>query len=201
MVGHDLRNPLQGISGATHILRNDSLTAGERNQMLQLIDDCVKYSDGIVKNLLDYSREIRLELASVSIKQVVKDALLAVNVPKKVEVLDQSETQLMLIADPNALKRVFVNLIDNAIDAMPEGGRLTITSEEQKDFVKISDTGIGLSKQAMENLWKPLRTTKAKGMGIGLAICKRLVEAHGGKIAVESKEGLGTTFIIRIPIK
>jgi len=203
MVGHDLRNPLQGISGATHILRNNSLTAGERIQMLQLIDDCVKYSDGIVKNLLDYSREIRLELANVSIKQVVKDALLAVNVPKKVGVLDQSEAQLMLIADPNALKRVFVNLIDNAVDAMPEGGRITITSEEQKDFVKISvsDTGVGLSKQAMENLWKPLRTTKAKGMGIGLAICKRLVEAHGGKIAVESREGSGTTFTIRIPIK
>jgi signal transduction histidine kinase len=86
---------------------------------------------------------------------------------------------------------------------MPNGGDLIISSKESNGFVEIaiSDTGTGLEKRIQENLWKPLQTTKTKGMGLGLPICKRIIDAHGGQIAVESKQGKGTTFTIRLPIK
>jgi len=96
-----------------------------------------------------------------------------------------------------------VNLVENAVDAMPTGGTLAINSKESNGFVEItlSDTGTGLSKEVTENLWKPLQTTKPKGMGMGLAICKRIIDAHGGEVSVESKMGLGTTFTIRLHVR
>jgi len=99
------------------------------------------------------------------------------------------------------MTRVFINLIENAIDAMPQGGTLTISSKESDRTVEItfSDTGSGMSEKVMEDLWKPLRTTKAKGLGLGLAICKRIVDAHRGEISIKSKEGEGTTATIRLP--
>ena len=100
------------------------------------------------------------------------------------------------------VKRVFINLIKNAIDAMPEGGTLKITSESAVNVVRISfsDTGSGISEEDQKKLFQPLFTTKAKGMGFGLAICQRIMEAHKGKILVESSIGKGTTFIIEIPV-
>ncbi|MCJ7429741.1 ATP-binding protein, partial [Candidatus Bathyarchaeota archaeon] len=101
------------------------------------------------------------------------------------------------------IKRACLNLVRNAIDAMPEGGTLTIKSEQTDSHLKISfsDSGVGMPKETMERLWTPLFTTKAKGMGFGLSICKRIVEAHGGSIVVESRLGKGTTFTITIPIQ
>ena len=109
----------------------------------------------------------------------------------------------MITVDSEMMKRVFVNLIENAVDAMPRGGTLTIGSGQSGGFVEvtISDTGAGMSKEAIENLWKPLQTTKAKGMGMGLAICKRIIEAHSGNVSVESKPREGTTFTVRLPTK
>ena len=203
MVGHDLRNPLQGIAGAIYLLRNESLTAEERNEMLQIIEKNVEYSDGIVKDLLDYARPFALTRVETTPKEIVTGALGAVHIPDKIKVDDLSQKQPKILVDPDRMKRAFINLVENAIDAMPDGGTVTINSKESEEFVEISlsDTGAGLSREVLENLWKPLQTTKAKGMGLGLAIAKRIIDAHGGKIAVESKQGEGTTFTIRLPIK
>jgi signal transduction histidine kinase len=99
--------------------------------------------------------------------------------------------------------RVFVNLLKNAFDAMPNGGSMKVVSRTKPMEVEIefSDTGMGMSQETLNRIWTPLFTTKAKGMGFGLAICKRFVEAHGGRIIVTSEEGKGTTFIIKIPRK
>jgi signal transduction histidine kinase len=99
--------------------------------------------------------------------------------------------------------RVFVNLIKNAIDAMPNGGTLEIKSSQEKDTAVISfaDTGQGISHDTLPKIFTPLFTTKAQGMGFGLSISKRIVEGHGGKIAVESEEGKGTTFTVIFPLE
>ena len=203
MVGHDLRNPLQGIAGAVYLLRDDSLMAEERNEMLHLIENCLEYSDGIVKDLLDYARPFELARVDITPKEIVTQAMRAVQIPSGVNVEDLSEDQPTISADTDRIKRAFVNLIENALDAMPNGGTLTINSEKSDEHVEISisDTGAGMTKEAMENLWKPLHTTKAKGIGMGLATCKRIIDAHGGQVSVESKMGEGTTFTIRLPIK
>jgi signal transduction histidine kinase len=105
--------------------------------------------------------------------------------------------------DTDKMKRVFVNIIKNAVDAMPKGGKLTIESRKSNGDMEIvfSDTGAGMSEETLKNIFKPLFTTKAKGMGFGLPICKRFVEAHGGKIHVRSTVGKGSTFIVTLPIE
>jgi PAS domain S-box-containing protein len=202
MVGHDLRNPLQGIAGAIHLLEQESLTAKERGEMLQLIQDNVEYSDAIVRDLSEYSAEIQLKLAETTPKSIAKDAIKAVKVPKNVTVQDLSEDHPPFRVDPDRMRRVFINLIENAIDTMPQGGTLTISSRQSNGNVEMtfSDTGSGMPDKVLENLWKPLQTTKAKGLGLGLAICKRIVDAHGGSISVKSEVGEGTTLTMQLPI-
>ncbi len=99
------------------------------------------------------------------------------------------------------MTRVLVNVASNAVEAMPEGGTLTIKSQNLGDRVLLSfeDTGVGMSQETMSKLWTPLFTTKAKGMGFGLAICKRIIDAHGGKIWAESTVGKGTAVRMEIP--
>jgi signal transduction histidine kinase len=103
--------------------------------------------------------------------------------------------------DANKLQRVFVNLIKNAVDAMPQGGELEISSAKNENIVDFifKDTGVGMSEEVAQRIFTPLFTTKAQGMGLGLAICKRFVEAHKGKISVVSKQNIGTTFTVSIP--
>jgi signal transduction histidine kinase len=161
------------------------------------------HADEIVSELLDYSGEIHLTLTEVTPKELTKNALEAVRIPDTIRVLNQTQEQSTLTVDAERMRRVFINLITNAIDAMPTGGTLTLSSKESNGLVElaVSDTGTGLEKQILENLWKPLQTTKAKGIGLGLPIVKRIVDAHSGEVSVESKTGEGTIFTIRLPVK
>ncbi|HMK84185.1 MAG TPA: PAS domain S-box protein, partial [Candidatus Bathyarchaeia archaeon] len=202
MVGHDLRNPLQAIAGALHLLKQEPLTPNERNEMLQVIEKSLQYSDIIIRDLSDYSAEIRLNLGEATPRSITRDAIGAVKVPQNVLVQDLSEDQPILRVDPERMGRVFINLIQNAIDAMPEGGTLIISSKKSEGNVEITltDTGSGIQENVMKNLGKPLQTTKAKGLGLGLAICKRILNAHGGNMSAKSQTG-STTLTIQLPIK
>jgi signal transduction histidine kinase len=105
------------------------------------------------------------------------------------------------MVDASQMCRVFVNIMKNAFDAMPNGGTLTITNTPKNDTIEIafSDTGVGMSEETLNRIWTLLYTTKAKGMGFGLPICKRIVEAHGGKIHATSKQNKGTTMTLTLP--
>ena len=205
MIGHDLRNPLQGIAGATYYLRtrkNGSLDDKD-HAMLDTIERCVVYSNKIVNDLLEYSKEINLDIVETNPQSLVEDALRQFETPDSVEIVNQTQAKPTLVIDKDKIERVFKNLIKNAFDAMPDGGKLTIKSERIKDMVVFSfeDTGIGMPEETLSKLWTPLFTTKAKGMGFGLAISKRIIEAHGGKITVESKLGRGSLFTVIFPLK
>jgi signal transduction histidine kinase len=171
--------------------------------MLDLIERNIAYSNKIINDLLDYSREIELEISEKTPKSIVKEALELVEIPKNVKVLDLTKNKPKIRVDAEKIRRVFVNLIKNAVEAMPKGGKITIKSTKTGENLEIifSDTGVGMSKETLKRLWTPLFTTKAKGMGFGLAICKRFVEAHGGSISVKSALGKGTTFTVTIPIQ
>jgi PAS domain S-box-containing protein len=205
MVGHDLRNPLTSIKNAAYFLRKkQSDFVGESgNEMLTVIDRAVEQANKIVNDLLDYSREIHLDLEEISPKSLIDYVLLAYHIPGNTKIMDHAQSFPAIWVDPNKMERVFINLIKNAVEAMPSGGTLEIKSCQIGENVEFSfsDTGAGMSSDAIANIFTPLFTTKARGMGLGLPICKRIIEAHGGKIAVESSLNKGTTFIITLPIE
>jgi PAS domain S-box-containing protein len=204
MVGHDLRNPLQAISTATYVLKKELTPSADAKarEMFEVIEDSVAYSDRIVRDLLEYSQELELELSEATPKVIASDAVRRVEVPKNITISDLTLDEPKIRVDTAKIRRVFVNLIEDAVDAMPDGGKLTISSNRSDDFliVKFADTGPGIPETVLRDLWKPLITTKPKGLGLGLAICKRIAEAHGGSITVESKIGEGTTFTLTLPI-
>jgi PAS domain S-box-containing protein len=205
MVGHDLRNPLSGIKNACYYLRKkQSAFVGDKGiEMLNTIDKSVFYADKIVNDLLDYSREMRLDLEECSPKALIDYILLTLNVPASIKVVEQVNNSSVFLVDSAKMQRVFTNLMKNAVDAMPKGGTLEITSHQSGgDFsVTFSDTGVGIASDTINKLFTPLFTTKAQGMGFGLSISKRIVEAHGGSISVVSTVGKGTSFTITVPIR
>jgi two-component system, sporulation sensor kinase E len=131
----------------------------------------------------------------------VKASLSSIDISENVMVVNDVGNEYLEI-DGQYIKRVFVNIIRNAVDAMPEGGTLTITSERSIRGLEVcfKDTGIGIPEEIIDDIWKPLFTTKPRGMGFGLAICKRIMECHGGEVTVESQVGEGTSFIVVFPI-
>jgi signal transduction histidine kinase len=124
-----------------------------------------------------------------------------IQIPDRVKIIDDTNEEPIFRADKVKMVRVFINIVKNAIDAMPEGGTLRVKSTQINGNVKISftDTGIGMPKETLSKLFSPLVTTKAQGMGFGLAICKRIVNAHQGQITVQSIEGKGTTVTVTMP--
>ncbi len=204
MVGHDLRNPLTGIAGAAYYLKMKlgSKLDPKASEMLELIDKDIQYSNKIISDLLDFSRDIRLARAKTSIKYLVEETLAKMKIPRKVKIIDLTEGEYKVSVDAGQINRVFENIVKNAIDAMPRGGQLEIKSEKMKNMLKVTfrDTGMGISKENLSKLGSPLFTTKAKGVGMGLAICKRLTEAHGGSLSIDSKEKMGTCVTVTLPI-
>ena len=204
MVGHDLRNPLTGIAGAAYYLKkkDGSRLSGGGKEMLQLIQEDIRRSDKIINDLLEYSKEPHLEPSQTNVKSITEDALTEIKIPKRIRVVNLTKKRPTMMLDTDKMRRAFLNIIRNAVDAMPNGGTLTIASTRSGDNVRITfrDTGEGMKEETLAKLWSPLFTTKAKGMGFGLPIAKRLVEEHGGSISVESKPSKGSTFTLTLPL-
>jgi PAS domain S-box-containing protein len=212
MVGHDLRNPLQVLVNLLYLskTRIDVLPLGirevvKREGLDQLIVACqeqIDYMNKIVSDLQDLGRPMEPVFTNTNMRQLIANALSMVNVPESVKVvIDIGDGFPFLMVDSLMMKRVFVNLFKNAIQAMPNGGRLIIRDSVESDMALISvqDTGVGISEENLRKLFTPLFTTKSKGQGLGLSVCKRLIEIHNGSIAVESKVGEGSTFTVKIP--
>ncbi len=205
MVGHDLRNPLAGIKNASYFLKKKETQglSAQSIEMLEIINRCVEHSNKIINDLLDYSREMRLDKKETSIDKLLIQTLAMVQIPNKVTVVKKVPGSSKLMADPDRLERVFINLVKNAVDAMPDGGVISIICREENNYLELSftDTGMGIPDEALPKLFSPLSTTKAQGMGFGLAICKRIVEAHGGTIGFKTSKGKGTTFTVTLPVE
>jgi signal transduction histidine kinase len=138
-----------------------------------------------------------------SVGMLVNGVFAMIAIPRNVQVITEIDNERKMIVDVDKMKRVFLNIIKNSLEAMPNGGKLTITTQEADGNIQFlfADTGVGMTKETLDKLWTPLFTTKARGMGFGLSICKRIIDAHAGKISVQSVFGQGTTFTITVPIK
>ena len=209
MVGHDLRNPLQTVIGELYLAKCevDSLSEGEVKSNLQesihVIEEQAVYMDKIVSDLQAFVRPVRIDKKPINLNELVNSVLSSIATPANISVHMQIVDSFPEIkADPQLLKRVLINLVTNAVQAMPDGGTLTIKSQiEPKDQVSITveDTGVGIPEKIKPQIFTPLFTTKPRGQGFGLAVCKRVIEAHGGTISFESQEGKGTKFTIILP--
>lgn len=208
MVGHDLRNPLQAVVNMLYIA-NRTLESDRYEDLRSInkeIEEQVQYMNKIVLDLRDYARPLKPKLAETSIHELISGTLLVIPVPETVQVSIEIEEESgfpELWADASLMRRVFANLITNALQAMPDGGRLTIRASDTGEAatIQFQDTGVGIPEENLDKIFQPLFTTKAKGQGLGLAVCKRLVKAHKGDIMVETELGRGTTFTIKVPHK
>jgi PAS domain S-box-containing protein len=210
MVGHDIRNPLQTVEGAIYLAKEEIKALPSRTrevnnieEMLNAIHEETTYVNKIVSDLQDYARPLAPELEEIDTKQLINSALITTQIPSTIEVsVTVDQDCCTLIVDPTMMKRILSNLITNALQAMPNGGKLTIAAFKKQDEVRISvqDTGQGIPDENRAKIFQPLFSTKAKGQGFGLAVVKRLVEAHHGTITFVTEIGKGTAFMVAIPL-
>jgi PAS domain S-box-containing protein len=210
MVGHDIRNPLQAIAGDLYLIDNDvaSLPEGEMKKSLQesvnSIQGNLLYVAKIVEDLQDYAKQHKPNIEKIEIEKAIGDVMQLITIsPNHQVIIDIQKNFPHILADFSMLKRVLSNIVNNAVQAMPKGGQLTIKAYHDNNhaFFSVEDTGVGIPDDVKPKLFTPMMTTKSKGQGLGLAVAKRLVEAQGGTISFESQEGKGTTFTIRLPLR
>lgn len=199
MIAHDLRNPLQDIRLAQHLLGKRCPHEGK---LLDQIDRNIEYADGVVDSLLIYSQDRPLNHQETNINQLLRECLREFALLEYVKVEEKLRELPSTYVDQNQMRRVFKNLILNAIQAMERGGTLTLETKlvENSIVVSVQDTGQGISEIKQGLIWKPFHTSKPRGMGLGLSIAKRIVELHGGTIDVKSKLGEGSTFTVYMPM-
>ena len=209
MVGHDLRNPLQAIVNTIYLanmkvksLPDEATEKGELKVYLNTVERQVNYMNKIVSDLLDYARPIHPDLTEISMHQLIQSTLLSLEIPETIEVSVVVPKKMTLKVDPVLMRRVLINLITNSVQAMADGGKLMIKASKKREelLISVKDTGIGIRKEDLSKLFQPLFTTKSKGQGFGLPVCKRIIDAHNGEITVKSKVGKGSTFTLKIPL-
>ncbi len=214
-LAHEIRNPLGSIKGAAQLLSPAPAQAelpAETREFLSIIVEEVNRLNKVVSQFLDYARPYRGEMDLLDINEVIRKTATLLGTDSKVELqLTLDESLPRVRADAEQLRQVFLNLAINAIQAMPDGGKLTITSALRKPRratrapaqqveVRFRDTGPGIPPGEMKNLFIPFFTTKEKGTGLGLPISQRIVENHGGSIEVRSRQGVGSTFTVVLPV-
>jgi len=204
-VGHELRNPLGVISNAAYYLRGFLTDIDETSrEFLDLIATEVRNAEKIISDLLSFSRTRPAEFVEIAISELVDLALQKQPPPGDIRVSMHIDVDLPEVwVDPQQIGLVLGNLITNAYQAMPEGGELTIAARADDGVIRLSigDTGSGITSDNMERLFEPLFTTKPRGIGLGLAVSRNLVELNGGTIDAESEEGAGATFAVTLPAR
>jgi len=229
-VGHELRNPLGVMNNAVFFLKMILADADESTQeYLEIIKQEINNSERIISDLLDFTRTKTPLLIAVTAGELIADSLSRCPIPENV-ILHKYVPQALppLKVDPLQMRQVLQNLLINAVQAMPDGGVLQVAARKVRskwdklrregeleleprtsrldpfeDFIEISvtDTGVGIPPENMKKLFQPLFTTKAKGIGLGMVVCRNLVGVNGGRIEVESESGNGTTFTVILPIE
>ncbi|MFH1650812.1 MAG: ATP-binding protein [Chloroflexota bacterium] len=209
-VGHELRNPLGAIKNAVYYIRGKLAKSDVARQeprvmeFLEIVDDEISASNKIINDLLSFSRVGKPATSPARVEKIVADALAHVTLPDNVLLVKKLPEQLPEIeVDTDQMRQVLVNILTNAVQAMPEGGGITIAAGMADGFLelKVSDTGGGVPGDVLPRIFDPLFTTRAKGIGLGLAVCRSIIERHNGQISATSQAGKGTTFTVRLPVK
>jgi signal transduction histidine kinase len=202
-VGHELRNPLGVVMNVLYLMEAGARGAGDPvRRHIATAKREISAATLIVSDLLDYSAGRQPILAPVEVPELVAEALSVAPPPKGIQVEQQGEPHLTIDADHDQIRQALLNLITNGYDAMAGGGTLTISAAPAAGAVQITvtDTGSGMDEETREAIFTPFFTKKARGIGLGLAVTKRIIEAHHGTITVRSAPAAGTSFTIAIPV-
>ncbi len=209
IVAHEIRNPLQNIQMGVDSIRKEVEEDDNKVEILQEIEYGVNLLNGIIVELLDYSRPFALTYSLCSVGDLVSKALKTM--PQSADSINLSlhleEEDRQVSVDALKINAVLINLLSNAIDAMPRGGDLTISSKfydaNGKSILKllVSDTGCGIGDEDIERVYEPFFTTKTRGTGLGLSVCKKIIEAHDGEFTLQSALDGGTTAEIKLPVE
>jgi two-component system sporulation sensor kinase A len=203
-VAHEIRNPLGVIKNSVYFLNIRLKEHADEKVVkhLRIMEENINAADRIISDLLDLSRNKVGALELADLNGILERAFASLSIPENIKVITKLDKIPKMLLDPERIKRVFLNIIQNAVAAMPKGGKLTVGTSRSGDSVEISfkDSGEGIPEENMQKLFTPLFTTKAKGLGMGLSICKQIIEGHRGDIVVKSKAGEGALFIVRLPI-
>ena len=199
-IAHEIRNPLNAVKSSAYYLMNATDASHEkRKEHLERIDRQVTLIDNVITALADVAKLPDPIVSAIPLEPILAKVIREVTMPAGVSVeLHISEHVGTIMADEYQIPIVFRNLLRNARDAMPEGGTISIIAEPRGDEVAIMvrDTGVGIAKDTLGQIVEPLYSTKARGMGLGLAICKAIIEKNGGQLQIESELGKGSSFTV-----
>lgn len=214
-IAHELRNPLGVVQNCVYyfkeFFKNDPVLKENStlSKFLGIQENEIKRSNKIISDLLDYTREMRLALEKVDMNMFIDHIKATLEIPPAIQFTIDIQPLLPPVSvDPRRLQQVFINMISNAVLAMPNGGELCLKirlengAPQKKSLLVIDfqDTGIGISEENKRHLFEPLFSTRNTGTGLGLVISQEIVHAHGGTIHVESTVGKGTNFTVTIPV-
>ena len=200
-LAHDLRNPLSVMKMSTDLIKKNTKDSKVSDDVTQKRLDLIRKSiDRIshqVDDVLDYVRTSPLQFMNCSVRETIFGLIERISIPDDIQI-DIDKFDMNIVCDPEKMEAVFINILINSIQAMPNGGTLTVKLRSIDDFIAIDfiDTGTGISEELIEKIFEPLFTTKQKGTGLGLASCKNIVEQHHGTISVKNNP---TTFSIQLP--
>jgi signal transduction histidine kinase len=211
-VAHEIRNPLGGIASFANLLERDLETDDPSRRLVRKITEGVARLNRIVSSLLSYTRPLNLNTHPVDLMQTVEEAaaFFEIDLERKQQAVEIRrlflETPCVCQVDTEQFHQVILNLLLNATQAMPEGGTIELevaqTSDADGDWIvtRVRDTGMGIDEELQEKLFTPFFTTKEDGTGLGLVTSRKIIEAHGGTIVVDSTPGDGTCFTIALPL-
>ena len=211
-MAHEFNNPLGIVMGFAQELLEEAVPDSRDYRALKIIDEETRRCQRLIQEMLQFARPRSADLCPTDVRQAIEKTVSMVGnrlYKEKIETTIVIDDHLPLVsADPQQLEQVLVNLLLNAIDAMPRGGRITVkagldpAAESPGVVVGITDTGNGIEPADLPKIFQPFFSAKkGKGIGLGLSICDRIIQNHGGKIAVQSTPGEGTSFKIYLPLE
>ena len=201
ILAQDLEDPLRRIKEAMSQMEEAPEVAGESRESMT---EAVANVDELLEDLRRFIEESPTELTKVNLGVLVRETLEEFPIPESVELSTAMGDGIEAVfVDPSKIRRVLVNLVRNAVEAMPNGGGLKVSAGRDGDdaVISVADTGTGITEPMLKDVFKTFVTTKETGLGLGLPYCKQAVESHGGSISVESERGEGSTFTIRLPLE
>ncbi len=205
-IAHEIRNPLFAIGGfANSLLRNSQLDEASQEKIKIILQESQRL-DHILRNIINFSRPTMSQESEINVNRIIMDILQLFRISCEEQQI-KTDTEIyhglaLAKGDPELIKQCLVNLIKNAIEAMPEGGELTLTTSMAEEFImiKVGDTGRGIPKDIREKVFNPFFSTKkGGGSGLGLAMTKKIIEDMGGRLELFSQENKGTTVVLYIP--